>query len=150
MKRCITCVSGSEAGPEPDSYTPSCARQRYGKLRFRSTPAALWRLPAAAPSGLASSTSHRAVPRGGRRRRSRAITGFPASSFPCTAPTTITFVRARGLPTRRARIGRPCPERPITSQPAWAGTAGADGATLAARLMNRAPSSTATETTAAG
>ena len=28
MKRCITWVSGSEAGPEPDSYTPSWGCQR--------------------------------------------------------------------------------------------------------------------------
>ncbi len=28
MKRCITCVSASDAGPGPDSYTPSWGCQR--------------------------------------------------------------------------------------------------------------------------
>src|SRR5918996_4757793 len=38
-KRWITWVSGSEAGPGPDSYTPSRCRQREGEVRFRATPA---------------------------------------------------------------------------------------------------------------
>jgi hypothetical protein len=74
---------------------------------------------------LASSISHRAVPRGGFARRNRSTTARPAGSLPCTAPTTSSFTRARGEPTRRARIGRPSAERPITS-PRAAGT-GAGG-----------------------
>src|SRR5918997_478650 len=124
-KRWMACVSGSDAGPGPDSYSPSWWRQRYGKFRLRSTPAAFCRVPAAEPSGFKSSISHSAVPRGGVTRRRRSTTCRPAGSFPCTAPTTSTFIRARGEPTRTARIGRPCVERPITVWPgAAAGAAG--------------------------
>ena len=82
---------------------------------------ALWREPAAEPSGLASSISQSAVPRGGRSRRRRSTTGTPARSLPWITPTTRIFTRARGEPTRSAWIGRPCAERPITTSPGWAG-----------------------------
>ena len=82
---------------------------------------ALWREPAAEPSGLASSTSQSAVPRGGRSRRRRSTTATPARSLPWITPTTRIFTRARGEPTRSAWIGRPCAERPITTSPGWAG-----------------------------
>ena len=43
------------------------------------------------------------------------VTARPASSLPWAAPTTTTFLFARGLPMRRARIGRPSADCPIVS-----------------------------------
>ena len=57
--------SGSDSGPVPEYSLPVSGFQLHGELRFRSTLRAFWRVPAARPSGLKSSTIHQAVPAGG-------------------------------------------------------------------------------------
>ena len=88
--------------------------------------------------------------RGAARRAQRAAAGrprpCPAGSLPWIEPTTSSFTRARGLPTRSARIGRPWADWPIVSQPVdCAGAAGALAAAAAAMPATKADSTTRVE-----
>ena len=81
------------------------ARQPSGKLRFRSTPCAFWRVPAAAPSGLRLGISQSCTPAGTGPARSARMTAPPAGSLPWIAPTTSTRRGARGSPDPRQADG---------------------------------------------
>ncbi len=91
-KRTMARVSGSDAGRGPDQYRvplPCFTHVLLGKLRLRSTPRALTRVPRTLPSGFIVGTTHRATSFTGSllSRRSRAIRR-PAGSSPCICPIT--------------------------------------------------------------
>ncbi|CAB4685487.1 unannotated protein [freshwater metagenome] len=114
--------SGSLPALGPDHLEPPrpCWSQAAGKLRFRSTPEAVARVFAAAPSGLMLLISQMAESAGSsfplpNRRAISLVTRLPARSLPCIWPTTTTLVLANFDPYRVATMARPCPLVPITS-----------------------------------
>ena len=140
----------SLAGRWPARLHPNlCGRQRQGKLRV-VTPSRCGGSPPRRRPGWRPFLWSRS--KAAERERALTITSLAAHER-SPLPSRVAALRpspssgARGTPTRRARMGRPCPERPITSHDARDVIAGALGATAAARLRNRGPRSTVTETT---
>src|ERR1044071_8808181 len=102
---------------------PLCT-QAAGQLRFRSTPCAFCRVPAARPSGLTVDMSQRCTCGGSGMCRSREITRSPAGSVPWITPTT-SVAGAEGSPRSYATIGRPRTEWPTTRDCCRSGAAAA-------------------------
>jgi hypothetical protein len=126
MARTARRGSGSDSGRGPAySGSPGTPIGRHcdGKLRLRSTPRALPRVPRRRPSGLRSWTIHRVPAAGSRPASRRRVTAIPAGSVPWMQPTTRTERPGRRPRSSVSRIGRPWTEWP-SSRDRRARTAG--------------------------
>jgi hypothetical protein len=117
-------VAGLAAKPTGAKVTLIEGRHSHGKLRFRSTPFALHRLPAAEPSGLATGTSHTSTSGPISACRRPRTAGGVTGSLPCSPPITSTRLRAESTSRTNASMSRPCTDRPTTSVTQLAGNSG--------------------------
>ncbi len=103
-------VSGSEKGRGPGVLGRRrggrSSRHREGKLRLRSTPRPLRRVPSAAPSGLRFADDEDVRARVGTAVRWSGRSCAPAHSSPWMQPKTSTRPPILGSPYWRRRIGR--------------------------------------------